>query len=96
MKLSSLKPGDIVFDVQKTKMGNTTLKTISVYRVKIIEVNDSHVVASWNGNTPKKFGEMAVSKWKKKEPVTIVGGFGIRRLATKAEIAEMEKNKAEK
>lgn len=93
MKLTSLKPGDLVFNVEKTKMGNTTLKTISIYPVKIIEVHENHVIASWNGNAPKRFGENSVSKWKKKEPVTIVSGFGVRRLATKEEIAEIEKNK---
>lgn len=96
MKLTSLKPGDLVFNVEKTKMGNTTLKTISIYPVKIIEVHENHVIASWNGNAPKRFGENVVSKWKKKQPVTILSGFGIRRLATKEEIAEMEKNKVDK
>ena len=46
MKLSSLKPGMIVYDVRRHRMGNTTVMTHSVYEVHIIEVHDNHVVAS--------------------------------------------------
>ena len=82
MKLTSLKPGDLVFNVTKTKMGNTTLKTISIYPVKIIEVHENHVIASWNGNAPKRFGENVVSKWKKKQPLKIVTGCFFFHLLT--------------
>jgi hypothetical protein len=96
MKISKLKPGDVVFSVEKTKMGNTTLKTVSVFRVYIKEVHETHVIASWNGNPARRFGLAAVNKWKEKEPVRIQIRPSYYRLATKEEIAQMEKEKAEK
>lgn len=96
MKITALKPGDVVFSVEKVKMGNTNLKTVSVFRVSIKEVHEHHVIASWNGNSPRRFGLNSIAKWKAKEPVRIEIRPCYHRLATKEEIAQIEKEKAEK
>jgi len=50
MKLSQLETGMTVWSLSRTKMGNTTIKTVTLHSVVIHEVHDNHVIASWNGN----------------------------------------------
>ncbi|OQP33883.1 hypothetical protein [Pantoea latae] len=85
MKIKSLKPGDTVYSLSRHKMGNTTINTVSMYRVSIKEVHEDHVIASVNGNAPRKYRESEVAKWKKDEPVLIRSRMGYARLATKSE-----------
>jgi hypothetical protein len=80
MKIDQLKPGMVVYSVEKRKTGNTTVSTMNIFKVQIIEVtispedlNYQKVLASWNGNTPRNFGIGSISKWKK-EPPTVVRG----------------------
>lgn len=65
MKLSQLEAGMTVWSLFRTKMGNTTIKTVTLHSVVIQEVYDNHVIASWNRNAPRRFGETAISSWKK-------------------------------
>ena len=90
MKISALSAGQLVYSVEKTTMGNTSLKTISVYPVTVTEVRETSVMASWNGNAPRRFSEAAVKKWKVEKPVLVSNGLGTKRLATKDEIAQMK------
>ncbi|PKH21431.1 hypothetical protein CIG19_16660 [Enterobacterales bacterium CwR94] len=85
MKISSLKVGDIVYMLYRHKMGNTTISTISVWRVSVKEVHADHVIASVNGNAARKCSAHEVATWKKNEPVLIRSVMGHSRLATKAE-----------
>lgn len=97
MKFEKLQPGMKVYDVGKTKMGNTTLTTVSIWPVTIQSVDPETrtVMASWNGNQARKFYERSYSKWKAEMPLTIEGGFGRRRLATREEIAAHKAKLAE-
>ncbi|EMB6274672.1 hypothetical protein VAE82_003952, partial [Salmonella enterica subsp. enterica serovar Typhimurium] len=52
MKISQLESGMQVWSVTRTKMGNTTISTVIVHPVVIIEIHDNHVIARWNGNAP--------------------------------------------
>lgn len=92
MKLKSLKPGMTVWLVRKHLMGNTTLKTISIYEVNIIDVNQKEgwFTYTWNGNAEQKGREHTASQFKKNKPVTIRCAMGHRRLATREEIKEMK------
>ncbi|MBW7689718.1 hypothetical protein [Enterobacter hormaechei] len=65
MKISQLESGMQVWSVTRTKMGNTTISTVIVHPVVIIEIHDNHVIARWNGNAPRRFGETAIRGWKK-------------------------------
>lgn len=88
--ISKLKPGQIVYSVERRRMGNTTLTTISVYDVRIIEVHERHVTASWNGNRPQDFYRHEIGHWKVKKPITVeTGMWGQVRLARRDEIAAM-------
>ena len=57
ISINTLKPGDVVFDAHMQTMGNTTMRRLGVWRVIIKEVDVEHetVVASWNGNAPRKY-----------------------------------------
>lgn len=89
MKITTLKPGMTVYAVGRQKMGNTTLTTVAVWTVRIVEVDETSniVIASWNGNAPSKFREGDWSKWRLQRPLLVSLGFGQRRLATRAEVA---------
>lgn len=57
VSINALKPGDVVFDAHKHQMGNTTMRELGVWRVVIKEVDvpNNTVLASWNGNAPRKY-----------------------------------------
>ena len=98
MKIDKLKPGQIVYDVGRHKMGNTTLSTVAVWSVRIVSVAEDgrSVVASWNNNKPHTYYARDVAKWRLSEPVLIKSGWG-HRLATREELKalrEAEKDEA--
>lgn len=66
--ISKLKPGQILYDKHKYKMGNTNISTWGLWHVKVLEVHEDYIVASWNGNRPEKMYSQRVSKLKVKEP----------------------------
>ncbi len=70
--IKRLKPGQVVYSIESHKMGNTTITTRSLYQVEIIEVNEElgYVVASWNGNEPKRYFEHSIAKWRVKKPTS--------------------------
>lgn len=68
--ISTIKTGQTLYTVQRQKMGNTTITYNVMHRVTVQEVDPDgrFVIASWNGNAPRKFAEAAVAKWRVKEP----------------------------
>jgi hypothetical protein len=88
MKISQLQVGQVVFNVMRRKMGNTTISDTCVFRILVKEIDPEGrwVRASWNCNPPEKFYER--SEWRKEKPMMIESGFGSHRLATRAEIKQ--------
>jgi hypothetical protein len=88
MKLEKLKSGMTVYDVGRNKMGNTTISTVVVWHVQILDVNFSErsVVASWNSNPERKYRESAWSKWRIKKPQLIRMALGNQRVARRGEL----------
>ena len=66
--ISRLKPDQIVYSVERQKMGNTTISYGALYQVRILEVHEDHVIAFWNCNRPQKFYESSIKKWRVNEP----------------------------
>ena len=66
---SSVKAGDRLWEKKRIKMGNTTMTKVVVYCVSVKEVNDTHVVASWNGNAYEKMYPARVEKMLRNKPV---------------------------
>jgi hypothetical protein len=99
MKIEKLRVGQVVYSVERRLMGNTTLSTVDVRKITITEIGPDNrwVMASCNGNVPRKYLERQTSKWRKKEPIlyryepgTFGHRMGVKRLATRAEIKAME------
>lgn len=89
MKYSSIHAGDTYYTVSRHKMGNTTLSTVAVHRVKVISCDSvkETVTASWNGNAARTYFQRDYSKWRATEPLLIRSGLmGAARLATRDEI----------
>lgn len=89
MKIESLQPGMTVYAVHSYRMGNTTLRSVGVWPVRIVSVDaDAGTVeAIWNGNPAKKFFQHSWSKWRAKEPALVRTAFGAYRLAKRGEVA---------
>ena len=87
MTFDKLKPGTVVWDVQRRKMGNTTISTVCVYAVRVYDSDPEKqtVMASWNSNPIEKFHKGTWSKWRLKEPKTVRCALGNRRLAKRGE-----------
>jgi hypothetical protein len=90
--LKKLNPGQVVYEVRRETLGNTTLKTTRVTRIHILEVirgegTRGHVIASWNGNKARPFYAAAVLKWHVNKPTLVKGRRSLQaRIAKRVEI----------
>lgn len=68
--LSKIKPGQILWSVIRRKMGNTSMSTDSLHKVKVLEVDieAGFALVSWNGNAPTKYYERQLKSLKVNEP----------------------------
>lgn len=68
--ISKIKPGQILYDKHKYRMGHTTMTTWGVWNVYVMEIdpNGEYIIASWNGNPPRRMSKIQVAKLKVKEP----------------------------
>ncbi len=87
MKLESLTEGQVVYEVGKSKMGNTTMRTTCVWPVMVIRIDlqARTVFAKWNNNPVREYRERTWKKWRVKKPILVNEGFG-QRLATREEL----------
>lgn len=92
MKYEKLEVGQVLFSIERCRMGNTCVKTVIVYTAKIMELLPDRrgAMVSWNSNSPTFWGEKSLAKLKKDKPVLIKGSFGNCRLATREEIKKMK------
>jgi hypothetical protein len=65
---STIKPGDVLYSVQKQRMGNTTMKRDAVFPVTIKEVCDGYAWASWNGNPQTRYSVAMIGKLRRSQP----------------------------
>lgn len=65
-----VKAGDVLYDVHRERMGNTTMRRTCVYVVNVKEVDQAarKALCSWNGNAPKWFYAAQVRKWRRSPP----------------------------
>lgn len=66
---NTIKPGDILWDCHREKMGNTTMTRMGSWQVRIIEVYPEKraALASWNGNKPELFPEYRLKRLRRTE-----------------------------
>jgi len=65
---STIKPGDVLYSVERQKMGNTTMRRDVIYTVAIQEAHDDHAIASWNGNRPTRYSQQMIGKLRRNKP----------------------------
>ena len=75
--IGRLKPGQTVYSVERQKMGNTSLSHEVLYSVRIIEVHENYVIASWNNSPAREFHLSAIKKWRVSKPEPKGKVFGI-------------------
>lgn len=72
VKWETVKAGDVLYQSRRTKMGNTTLSTLSTWSVRIISIDHEkrRAVVSWNGNAPRTWFKSEVEKCRRSRPVS--------------------------
>jgi hypothetical protein len=95
MKFDSIKPEGVYYTVTRHKMGNTTMRTVSIHTVSVLAIDAEKrtVLACWNGNPARIYSERDFSKWRLNKPITV--GTMPSRLATREELAAMKAAKAD-
>lgn len=68
--LNRIQPGQVLYTLTRQKMGHTTMSRLAVHEVRVVEMlpEGRGVLASWNGNTPRKFYASQVAKWRVNRP----------------------------
>lgn len=89
MDISKIKPGQILYSVERTGVGNTMLRTTSVFRVEITDVDPDHKAfwAKWNGNPKRRYFRVP-NTWRAKKP-TLVDNRLTSRLAHRGEAGDL-------
>jgi hypothetical protein len=75
--LEKLKVGDVLYDVHRTRMGNTTMTIQCEWDVYVKEVNvsDGYAMCSWNGNPPRKYYQHGLKKLRVKPAKKLNGHY---------------------
>jgi hypothetical protein len=52
IKFDTIKVGDVLYDCHKTLMGNTKIRRMGCWSVKVLEIrpDNTGAMCSWNGN----------------------------------------------
>jgi hypothetical protein len=52
VKFDTLKPGDVLYDCHREKLGNTTMSALGIWHVyiKVVSLPERKALISWNGN----------------------------------------------
>lgn len=97
IKFEKIQPGMTLYDRHSHRMGNTTMKTIGEWPVRIISVDAEKrgAMASWNGNPARWYSERDLRKlhtWSMRddcaEVVTGVWGSVVKVTKKRRERAE--------
>lgn len=62
--------GDVLYDVHRVKVGNTTMSRLGCWEVRVISVDRDKRTAmcSWNSNAPRLYTERALAKLRRSRP----------------------------
>jgi hypothetical protein len=68
--ISKLTPGQILYDLRRQKMGNTTQSRTACFEVKVCEIapDGLSITASWNGNPKVFYSARSVEKLRVNKP----------------------------
>ena len=67
---NTIKPGDVLYQTQRMKMGNTTMTTLRTFTVRIesVDAEKRTAMVRWNGNSPVRYGERQLVKLHRTPP----------------------------
>lgn len=70
IRFESIKANDVLYDVRRTKMGNTTMTRLSCWEVKIVSVDPAKrtAVVRWNWNQPEMWHAHQLAKLRRSPP----------------------------
>jgi len=56
--------GDILYDCRMQRQGNTTMRKMACWTVRIVSIDSvkGTAMASWNGNAPRLYSESAIKR----------------------------------
>lgn len=96
MKFEKIEKGMELFDCHSYRMGNTTMRSLGVWPVRVLEVDIERrrAFVSWNGNRPEWYYERDLAKLKKDEPILIRTRMGSRRPTKEERAAILAERKA--
>ena len=86
--IEKLSPGMEVYDVHSEQAGNTTMRRIGVWPVRIVSVDVERgvVTAHWNGNPARSFyARRGKFPWRKDEPIMVQSSRFTMRIETREE-----------
>jgi hypothetical protein len=88
IKFEKIKAGDVLYDVHSYRMGNTTLRSLGCWEVRVISVDPQlrNAVVSWNSNRPETWSERRLKKLCAKEPVLVKNSTGQERRPPRGEV----------
>jgi hypothetical protein len=89
VKWETVQAGDVLYDVHSYRMGNTTMRSMGCWEVRVRSIDHANgtAVVSWNGNRDETWCARQITKLRRKEPEfeeTMFGGQRIKR-RTKSE-----------
>lgn len=89
--IKKLVPNQVLYTITRSRMGNTTIKTVSVHPIKVksIDLAKLTVVASFNGGSDRTYSELRVKSWKIKKPTLVRLSTGNYRLANREELSAL-------
>jgi hypothetical protein len=69
-KFHTIKPGDVLWEKRRQRMGNTTMRETAIFRVLVLSVDAEKETAevSWNGNPAKTWHKRNLEKLTRKKP----------------------------
>ena len=75
--IKKLFPGQVLWSIERRKMGNTTLISESLYEVVVESISEDgkSIMARWNGNPSRRWNERSVRKLKTIKPVIVSRGM---------------------
>lgn len=77
--ITKLTEGQVLYQVKRQKMGNTTASRGALYTVRVVSIDPDgqFIMGSWNNNPARKYrlGDIAKLKVNKPEPKCTVMGM---------------------
>ena len=69
-KFHTVKVGDILWDVHRETMGNTTMSRLGAWQVKVISIDyePGKAMCSWNGNPPTRYFVRGIERLRRTKP----------------------------